>query len=241
MARTHAVIDPVRSTSACELAVEQLRRAIHLGRFLAGDKLLPQRELAKQLGVSRTTLRDAVKILEGDGLVRSTRGADGGLTVLEQDSGGRQSLAALRKEIEAIYDYRLAVECAAAGLAAARRSKTDLAALARQVALMAELADGDTEAPADVSRFMAADSELHLTIARAARNDYLLVAIEEARAAMFRPIGAVFHRLEDNANAYHEALYAAISAGDRAAAEEAMAAHLRASRDDFERLVRCRR
>ena len=54
------LIDPVRPTSACELVVEQLRRAIHLGRFLAGDKLPPERELAKQLGVSRTTVREAV-------------------------------------------------------------------------------------------------------------------------------------------------------------------------------------
>ena len=46
MGHAHAVIDPVRPTSACELVVEQLRRAIHLGRFLAGDKLPPERELA---------------------------------------------------------------------------------------------------------------------------------------------------------------------------------------------------
>ena len=78
MGQTHAVIDPVRPASACDLVVEQLRRAIHLGRFVAGDKLPPERELAKQLGVSRTTVRDAVKILEGEGLVQSKRGAAGG-------------------------------------------------------------------------------------------------------------------------------------------------------------------
>ena len=242
MGQAQAIIDPVRPTSACELAVEQLRRAIHLGRFLAGDKLPPERELAKQRGVSRTTVRDAVKILERDGLVQSKRGAAGGLSVLEQKTaGGGQPFAARLKEIEAIYDYRLAIECAAARLAAARRRKSDLAALGRQVELMGELAAGDTRELANVSRFMAADSEFHLNIARAARNAYMLSAIEEARAAMFRPIGAVFRRLEDNANAYHEALFAAIEAGDADAAEAAMRAHLRASRDDIERLVQRRR
>ncbi|MBT5037425.1 MAG: winged helix-turn-helix transcriptional regulator, partial [Rhodospirillaceae bacterium] len=88
-----AIIDPVRPTSACELVVEQLRRAIHLGRFLAGDKLPPERELAKQLGVSRTTVREAVKVLEGEGLVRSKRGAAGGLSVLDQ----KTSASHLRK------------------------------------------------------------------------------------------------------------------------------------------------
>ncbi len=243
MGHAHAVIDPVQPTSACELVVEQLRRAIHLGRFVAGDKLPPERELAKQLGVSSTTVRDAVKISESAGLVRSKRGAAGGLTILEQNAGApRKSPGGGLKAIEAIYDYRLAIECAAAKLASARRSKSDLTALASHVRRMGELAaprseTDEAQALAAVSQFMAVDSEFHLGIARAARNDYLLAAIEDARAAMFLPIGAVFHRLEDNANAYHEAIFAAIEAGDAAAAENAMAAHLRASRGGVEGLM----
>ena len=54
---------------------------------------------------------------------------------------------------------------------------------------------------------------------------------------MFLPTGAVFRRLEDNANAYHEAIFAALEAGNADAAEAAMAAHLRASRDGIEGLV----
>ena len=243
MGQTHAVIDPVRPASACDLVVEQLRRAIHLGRFVAGDKLPPERELAKQLGVSRTTVRDAVKILEGEGLVQSKRGAAGGHSVLEPTDGAlRKSLAGRLKAIEAIYDYRLAIECSAARLASARLSKNDVAALGRQVARMGELAAPQPEADeaqalARVSQFMALDSEFHLGVARAARNGYMLAAIEEARAAMFLPIGAVFRRLEDNANAYHEAIFAALKANDADAAETAMAAHLRASRDGVEGLV----
>ena len=244
MGNAHAVIDPVRPTSAGELVVEQLRRAIHLGRFLAGDKLPPERELAKQLGVSRTTVREAVKVLEREGLVQSKRGAAGGLSVLEQNAGVLQnSLGGRLKAIEAIYDYRLAIECAAAKLASARRSKSDLTALASQLKRMSELAAPGPEADesqtmAAVSQFMAVDSEFHLGIARAARNDYLLAAIEEARAAMFLPIGAVFRRLEDNANAYHEAIFAALEAGDAVAAETAMAAHIMASREGVEGLVK---
>jgi len=239
------LIDPVRPTSACELVVEQLRRAIHLGRFLAGDKLPPERELAKQLGVSRTTVREAVKILEGEGLVRSKRGAAGGLSVLEQ----KISASSLRKThserlaaIADIFDYRLAIECAAARLAAARRDSGDLAALDTLLGRMGELSvigqeADDVQAQAAVSQFMAVDSEFHLGIARAAHNPYLLAAIEEARAAMFSPVGAVFRRLVENSNAYHEAIFAALQAGDGAAAESAMAAHLRASREGVEGLL----
>ena len=245
MSAASAIIDPVRPTSACELVVEQLRRAIHLGRFLAGDKLPPERELAKQLGVSRTTVREAVKVLEGEGLVRSKRGAAGGLSVLDQKTSAshlRKSHNDRLEAIAAIYDYRLAIECAAARLASARRDDNDLAELAAQLRRMGELSvlgqeADESQALAAVSQFMAVDSEFHLGIARAAHNPYLLAAIEEARAAMFSPVGAVFRRLAVKSNAYHEAIFAALEAGDGAAAERAMAAHLKVSREGLEGLA----
>ncbi len=245
MSRARPVIDPVRPTSTYELVVEQLRRAIHLGRFVPGDKLPPERELAKQLGVSRTTVREAVKVLEGEGLVRSKRGAAGGLSVLDQGVAAdtlRRTLRERLKALEAIFDYRLAVECAAARLASERRKKKDLATLKRHLARMAELAapfleNGEGEGFESVAQFMAADSEFHLCIARAAHNRYLLSAIEEGRAAMFLPIGAVFRRLEAHSNVYHEAIFAALEAGDQQAVHDAMAAHLRASRKGLEGLL----
>lgn len=238
-------IDPVQPTSAYELVVEQLRRAIHLRRFVPGDKLPPERELARQLGVSRTTVREAVRVLESEGLVQSRRGATGGLTVLEP----RVSEAALRETrrerleaIDAIFDYRLANECAAARLAAARRGARDIAALGDLLQRMGALAapGGASDEHDEVERvaqFMAADSEFHLGVGRAARNPYLLQAIEDGRAAMFHPVGAVFRRLEDNANDFHEAIFAAIEAGDAQAAHDAMAAHLSASRATLKTLL----
>jgi GntR family transcriptional repressor for pyruvate dehydrogenase complex len=240
-----AIIAPVRPASACGLVVDQLSRAIHLGRFLAGDKLPPERELAKQLGVSRTTVREAVKVLEGAGLVRSKRGAAGGLSVLEQKTSAaslRKTLTERLQAITEIYDYRLAIECAAARLASVRRDEKDLAELARHLERMAELMVLDidrnnSEKLAAVSQFMALDSEFHLGIARAARNSYLLAAIEDTRAAMFSPVGAIFRRIGDKSNAYHAAIFTAIESGDAIAAEKAMAAHIQASRDGVESLV----
>jgi DNA-binding FadR family transcriptional regulator len=235
----------VQPTSTHELVVEQLRRAIHLGRFVPGDKLPPERELAKQLGVSRTTVREAVKVLERERLVRSKRGAAGGLSVLEQGvavDALRRTLRERLKSLEAIFDYRLAVECAAARLASERRTNKDLATLKRHLARMAELTapiseNGEGEGLESVAQFMAADAEFHLCIARAAHNRYLLGAIEEARAAMFLPIGAVFRHLEAHSNVYHEAIFAALKAGDPQAAHDAMAAHLQASRKGLEGLL----
>ena len=115
-------LDPVATVPAHELVLAQLRRSIHLGHFGAGDRLPPERELARQLGVSRTTVREAVRVLEGEGPVEINRGSSGGI------SCGRQSrrpgeLRRRLREFEEIIEFRLAVEPMAARLAAQRRTE----------------------------------------------------------------------------------------------------------------------
>src|SRR5258708_35116557 len=86
--------------------------------------------LAQQLGVSRTTVREAIRVLEGEGYVVSRRGARGGIIVLDQAENEeriRPLLAEKLPEIEETFDYRIAVEGAAARLAADRRTDADLA------------------------------------------------------------------------------------------------------------------
>src|SRR3954466_4513470 len=78
---------PAAAVPAHELVLAQLRRSIHLGHFGAGDRLPPERELAKLLGVSRTTVREAVRVLEGEGLVEIKRGSSGGISVRPQSLG----------------------------------------------------------------------------------------------------------------------------------------------------------
>jgi GntR family transcriptional repressor for pyruvate dehydrogenase complex len=70
-----AGITPIEHSSVYELVVEQLRRAIHIGTYLPGDKLPPERELAQRLEVSRASVREAVRMLEGEGYVETRRGA----------------------------------------------------------------------------------------------------------------------------------------------------------------------
>ena len=233
-----ARIEPVRPTAAHELVVSQVRRAIQLGRFVPGDKLPPERQLAQQLGVSRTTVREAVRVLETEGLLESRRGATGGLLVrrpAQPEATLRETVREQRDAIRAVFDFRIANEAAAARLAAERRTDDDLSELGALVEKMGLLA-ATPESRADldnIPRFIAADSAFHLGIARAARNVYMLRAIEDARAAMFLPIGAVFQRLEDNANDFHEAIFGALHSKNPDAAEAAMRDHLSASRQSI--------
>ncbi|HEV2242235.1 MAG TPA: GntR family transcriptional regulator, partial [Streptosporangiaceae bacterium] len=125
-------IEAVDLVAAHEVVTERLRHAIHLGTYLPGDKLPPERTLAQQLGVSRMTVREAIRTLRAEGYVVSRRGSAGGITVLDQagDSGRLRPLLLQRMaELDDGFEFRIAVEGAAARLAAQRRTKRDLARL----------------------------------------------------------------------------------------------------------------
>src|SRR5258708_34705519 len=79
-----AGIERVEHVPVYGLVVDQLRRAIHSGAFVPGDKFPPERELSKQVGVSRASVREAIRVLEGEGYVETRRGASGGVIVLDR-------------------------------------------------------------------------------------------------------------------------------------------------------------
>jgi GntR family transcriptional repressor for pyruvate dehydrogenase complex len=237
-------IGPVEQIAAYELVVEQIRRAIRTGRFLPGEKLPPERDLAQQLGVSRTTIREAARVLEGEGLINVRRGAGGGLVIVEQEfdrSRLREELRARFGEVEDILDFRVAVESQAARLAALRRTEDEIDQLRALLARMDRLIRGaDT---GKIAGFGRADSEFHLGIARASRNSMLIKAVEDARAAMFLPIGAVFKDVQSDANDIHEEVLEAVECSDPDAAGSAMTRHVeltRAGLRSFARLERGR-
>ena len=110
---------------AAELVAEEIRAGIADGRLAPGHRLPPQPELAVQFGVSAPTLREALRILETDGLVSVRRGVKGGTII------NSPNLAAMSRQLRIYlqmkgatvsdaYDTRLALEPAAAGLLAAR-------------------------------------------------------------------------------------------------------------------------
>jgi GntR family transcriptional repressor for pyruvate dehydrogenase complex len=226
-------IEPIDFAAAYEVVAERIRRAIHIGTYLPGDKLPPERMMAQQLGVSRATLREAIRVLEGEGYVISRRGARGGILVLDQAENEeriRPLLAERLPEIEEIFDYRTAVEGAAARLAADRRTDEDLAILQRAYDVIA--ADRETR------RFRAADNAFHLAVADAARNRLMRQAIEDARAEMWVPIDRLISRVFLTANRHHRQILDAIRARDPDAAQQAVVDHLETARRDLRRSLR---
>lgn len=226
----------VRVTPTYELVLDQIRRVIFLGRFLPGDKLPAERELAVLFGVSRTSVREAIRVLEGQGLVEVKRGATGGIMVRNSDliaaNEIREYSDELRQTLDNVFDFRVANECAACALTAVRRTDEQLERLTALFNTMASLCATE-EARAVTSnalQFIACDSEFHMTIAAASGNPYLVRAIEEARTAMYLPIGKIFVKLDADVNDHHDAIIDAITRRDAKAAYETMQVHIEHTR-----------
>lgn len=222
-------LGPVSVPSAADIVVAQLTRAIELGRFLPGDQLPPEREFAVQLGVSRMTLRAALRDLEAAGLLnRVRRGSGGGALVISAGTIGASDAEqhALRRELDAIFEFRIACESVAAELAATRRTTEDLERLEQAIAdLGGELTGG---------RFRAADNAFHLSVADAARNPWLRQAIEDVRAAMLAPLDAVsFELVVDSIVEHHRRILDAIIAADPDRARACMVEHVHEARQEL--------
>ena len=236
-------------TLAYEL-VEALGERIRDGRLRPGDKLPTEAALMADYGVSRTVVREALSKLQASGLV-STRHGVGTFVeelcpVAGEVAGFRiapDQMATLR-DVVAVLELRIGVETEAAGLAAQRRTDSDLAAMRLALdAMAAAVAAGDDA--------VAADYQFHLEVTRATQNPHfaqLMGALGSAVIPRGRlrgdtapdlPPGVVAGSLEEverrvylrRVQFEHESIFDAIASQDQDAARAAMRTHLGNSRE----------
>jgi DNA-binding FadR family transcriptional regulator len=226
-------MEPIRKIAVHEQVVDRLRRAIHLGDYLPGDRLPSERDIADRLGVSRESVREAIRVLEREGYVRSRRGASGGLVVTALSEPVARTLARLRADHDSLLDlmeFRRANERLAARLAAERRTDADLSAIRGSVEAL--------RAARDIPRFRRADASFHLAVAVAARNPYVERAILDAREAIFLLHGNLDYEVVlDTTFDAHMAIFDAIAARDAGAADSAMDAHLSVAAAEIRRVL----
>lgn len=235
-------LEPVRVMAAHELVLDQIRTAINLGRFRPGDRLPSERDLAAMLHVSRTTVREAVSLLEREGIVAVRRGRGGGIVVRETVTSRaefKRLLRANRDELRDVFDFRIAVESAAARLAAERRTKQDVDSMHRLVHVMASIISDDAPVsePAQVARFQDVDSQFHMAIAKAARSQRLAESVLSARSSMFLPVGAIFAKLDPSSNDLHLGVLDAIVDRDGDTAADLVTEHIESTRKYIEELI----
>ena len=216
--------------AAHTVVVEHLRREILLGRYSPGEKLPSERDHAERLGVSRVTLREALRVLERERLVEVRRGPGGGTEVVQASLAARRRRLRRRLDVAlAIQEFRLAIEPLAAARAAERRTAAVLRELHRSI--------DDLKTATSVGPFRRADTAFHLALARAAECPPLLRAVEDARIEMFEPIDALDPEiLVPTAIISHGVIYAAVEARDAEAAGRAMRAHVEETTRELEAL-----
>jgi DNA-binding FadR family transcriptional regulator len=215
-----AVFAPVQSTTAFEETLERLGTAIKLGLLPPGTRLPPERDLCEQLGIARSTLRQALTALVQSGHLHAVRGRGGGTFVSEKplDIARPEELVDWRDRC----DVRFCVECGVAFLAAERAEPSAIALLSDLVDEMA--ASGD-----DFAAYRRADVRFHVGLAEATGSAALVAAATEAQGAMTDLISYIAHPPEVLAwsNAQHARLLDCLQKREAALAMRIMADHLR--------------
>lgn len=214
-----------------EQIVQQIEDSIVSGSLKTGDQLPPERELAQKFGVSRTAVREAVKVLREKGLVEAYSGR-GTFIKNETSQATRQSLDLMLRigqpeSATNLAEVRGILEPEIAALAAARIQEPHLATMREAVAVM----DRSLQ---DVDAFIEADLDFHLSLAEAAANPLILSLIDsivgllrEQRVRIFYVDGG-----PQRGQFHHKRILEAVEQRDPDKAREAMHAHLRQVRED---------
>lgn len=214
-----ALFRPVRAGNAFEETVERLLQSVRLGVVGAGERLPPERELAERLGISRVTLREAIRTLVDAGYVESRRGRYGGTFVRQTLPAERTWADERRPELEDTLSLRHVLETGAAELAASQVTG------ASRDHLAANLSEASGASLADYRR---RDSRLHLAIAEVTGSASLTSAVADVRMRVNRLLDRIplLPPNLEHSNAQHSAVVEAILARDAQAARAAMAEHL---------------
>ncbi len=208
--------------------VDHVRQLVASGELKPGDRLPPERELARSLRISRSSLRAGIGFLSAMGVLKSRHGAgtfvSSGPPAL--DSSSLTVLGALHRfQPMQMFEARLVIEAAVAALAADRASNDHLAELAEEVAEMYASID-------DPQQYLIHDIRFHRTIARASGNPILGALMETITANLYETRRATVGNsvdLKESAEMHRE-IYRAIRSRNSQAARHAMEQHLNLAR-----------
>jgi GntR family transcriptional repressor for pyruvate dehydrogenase complex len=224
-------VKPIRRQPVSEQVAQQLLGLIQSGNLKPGEKLPPERELAETLGVSRPSLREALRALSLLGVVNIRQGGGIYVSALDPESllGPLHFFISLDPQnIESLFEARILIESGVTALAASRITDEQLAELK-------DCVEFDEEALDDPRRFIESDLNFHWTIFRAAGNSFLdrvakslqILGRASREITAYLP-GVLEKSLED-----HKRIYTALRQKDPEQAAAAMKLHLCHVRDSY--------
>ncbi|HEY2962760.1 MAG TPA: FadR/GntR family transcriptional regulator [Pyrinomonadaceae bacterium] len=221
---TLKIIKPVRSGQTTEQVVARVYELIKHEELKPGDRLPPERELSKQLGISRPSLRSALSSLISMGVLQSRQGSgtflvDGPPAL---DSEPLRLLAQLHGfSFDHMFETRSVLEVGAAGLAAERATGEELANMSEEIADMFASLN-------DPQQFLLHDISFHRAVASASGNPTLATLVEMVSTVLYERRRETIARAHDfnEAVEWHRQIYRAIRARKPEEAREAMREHI---------------
>ncbi|UUZ62753.1 FadR family transcriptional regulator [Polaromonas sp. P1-6] len=223
------IISPVNVPKAADVLAEILREKILNGELDEGTDLPSERELGAQSGLSRASVREALRILEGEGLISTRLGRNGGSAVI------RPSSAAIERSVgifirgqgirlEAVLEARTVIEPSSARLAALHRTDADLEEIEKyQIKLEQASAAGEVDA------YVRANLDWHVQVVRASHNELLMAFISAVSHSVYVATDLDGFNSVDVRNAViqaHRRVTEAIRDRDGDAAERRMQRHV---------------
>ncbi|MCF4119482.1 GntR family transcriptional regulator [Antribacter sp. KLBMP9083] len=227
-----------------ERVLAQIEADLAAGKWALGERLPAERALAEQLGVSRPSVREAIRILEAMGIVKTAVGSgpSAGATVIDRPAAGlgaavRLHLASGTLPVSDVVQTRTVLEAWAVGRAAARAGRAGgeggaddgaRALLTEAESLLARMSDPDL----DSREFIRLDQDFHVTLTRLAGNQLVEAIMLGLRAAVGSYVAAGAERLPDWVSTRarlcveHRGVLDAVSRGDAPVAERLVRAHI---------------
>lgn len=225
--------------SASLAVVASIREAIASGKVTPGDKLPPERSIAKMMGVSRSTVRTALKMLDGMGLINIRHGS--GVYVAGPDDSDKTSqriaasLLLAKKSLWDLFEIRELLETEAAAWAARRATPQEIDEMHIVFSEYEALHRADELKGGMANEF---DSKLHRLIAMAARNEVLLHVMDNLSMLMrdSRKVSIALPERTSDAVEEMGRIVKAIENGDAETAKKEMQLHLRNGRKAFAKI-----
>jgi GntR family transcriptional repressor for pyruvate dehydrogenase complex len=226
-ARSSIQLSPMKVPKASDVLANELRERILTGEFAEGTGLPAERDLVTQTRMSRTTVREALRILEVQGLIRIKAGRTGGAFVQQPGEEAMASTVNLlirgrQIRLAALLETREAIEPFCAQLAAQNRTDEELE-------ILDEANRAIADDSADLTQFLQANVDWHVAVARAGHNELLsglMTALSRAIYAASEDEKFVDADVRHTTVHAHETITAAIRAGDAEAALRRMKRHV---------------
>jgi GntR family transcriptional regulator, transcriptional repressor for pyruvate dehydrogenase complex len=223
------VFEHLQRRSVTNDAIRLIKEMILSGRLGPGDRLPAERELSEAMGVSRPTIREAIRSLIAMHILEARHGAGTFVSSLSIEELLRplQFVFALSESgLQELFEVRLLLEPGAAALAAERTTEAEIAA-------MRECVERTRREGSDIQRLLELDVELHRMISEGSRNDLLINMLAsisalavESRKITVELAGVPTHTIRDQA-----AIVEAIAARDPVAAADHMREHITSLRE----------